>query len=1016
VGNYNPDAPIILGNEWVPLRDPGFKPDNVTEVGTMFHIDHSATAVTGYYNISENVPNTINGTVELVSVYPAGQEDDTGPIQQVTIPVSSMSTTGSGISGTVANLQNPADDAYVVFTMGDPSSQQIGLNFDVAAYQAQLQGKRILNVEVLIQAGGTPENLATGSVGLLHATGGVAQSLASDLTGGNTTTLVTELMTAPMGDMNLFWNPSAIASTDFKAFPWRWEELNNLSMAAIAGNRLVVRISLFNPNGTGVVNIGYVALRVTYCEERRVLYGGDSVHPSIGFNSYAPGPRPVQLLTPAFAAPSALSPGDYTVTLSHRLYGDSSAFQYSRTAPRMYGVTEYQGVSTQRGRLVRQSLTVGDTFTVDDDDLLPQLTLHTTSGIITGSHPYGDLIEAPVYGSITAAQVITNLGTTGNTYPQVRFYARHFGATVPLRLTSGAFVVEIPPITFDALPEIADGWREVTLQFTSPPTGTQVGATWTFSATNETAGTHWEILATNGVSPSAPQTINAATYQAPSGGTQTLTWKSPNVTGATADGTGDAVLMFSQDPPTVTGVAVTESAFELSTMNDECGIVPNCSPTALSYLRVTWSVQGAYDVFDRIVADGLGTTTGGQTYSLSSTAADYDVNGDEALITMPLTTDQHSALTPAGQSVDMIVHVSERLDVVPSGGSITLRILGRATDFSNYYEGQLLINTSGSVTLSINRRVGGVGAVVNAGGVIGTHAAGDEWDIELYVVGSELRVRAWKTNLQMKPLGWQITATDANLTTGTLAGFAARRESGNTDTTTQVVIDDFTAVPIAVDGGQLEVQRRDEIDTDWETVVLSSVIGIDGFNDFEARVGVTSDYRVRLINSRSFVGSWSATGSDMITTPGVTGGGSDPTVLLFTSNQDTDASLAYTMTWDGRPVETFAFPETNEQTFQRLYGRDFQVAFRPLERGGEQFDRVLLVQAASVTPTRLANMTSLRDLAWADLPYVCVRDELGNRWYANVLVPLGSVENRRRIFLAQVRVTEVTDTPAPVGQ
>jgi len=252
-------------------------------------------------------------------------------------------------------------------------------------------------------------------------------------------------------------------------------------------------------------------------------------------------------------------------------------------------------------------------------------------------------------------------------------------------------------------------------------------------------------------------------------------------------------------------------------------------------------VQGAYDVFDRIVADGLGTTTGGQTYSLSSTAADYDVNGDEALITMPLTTDQHSALTPAGQSVDMIVHVSERLDVVPSGGSITLRILGRATDFSNYYEGQLLINTSGSVTLSINRRVGGVGAVVNAGGVIGTHAAGDEWDIELYVVGSELRVRAWKTNLQMKPLGWQITATDANLTTGTLAGFAARRESGNTDTTTQVVIDDFTAVPIAVDGGQLEVQRRDEIDTDWETVVLSSVIGI---------LLLIGSYRVKKVASR----------------------------------------------------------------------------------------------------------------------------------------------------------------------
>jgi hypothetical protein len=76
----------------------------------------------------------------------------------------------------------------------------------------------------------------------------------------------------------------------------------------------------------------------------------------------------------------------------------------------------------------------------------------------------------------------------------------------------------------------------------------------------------------------------------------------------------------------------------------------------------------------------------------------------------------------------------------------------------------------------------------------------------------------------------------------------------------------------------------------------------------------------------------------------------------------------------------------------------------------------MLIQRAAVTRARLANMTSLRDLAWDTLPYVCVRDELGNRWFANVLVPSGTVQNKRRIYLAQIKVTETTDTAVPVGQ
>jgi hypothetical protein len=96
-----------------------------------------------------------------------------------------------------------------------------------------------------------------------------------------------------------------------------------------------------------------------------------------------------------------------------------------------------------------------------------------------------------------------------------------------------------------------------------------------------------------------------------------------------------------------------------------------------------------------------------------------------------------------------------------------------------------------------------------------------------------------------------------------------------------------------------------------------------------------------------------------------------------------------------------------------MYRRNFQVAFKGTERGGEAFTRQILVQAAAVALPRLADMHSLRDMAWADLPYVAVRDDIGDRWLAAVNVPTNKVW-KRKIYLAQVGIVEVSDTPYPV--
>lgn len=219
-------------------------------------------------------------------------------------------------------------------------------------------------------------------------------------------------------------------------------------------------------------------------------------------------------------------------------------------------------------------------------------------------------------------------------------------------------------------------------------------------------------------------------------------------------------------------------------------------------------------------------------------------------------------------------------------------------------------------------------------------------------------------------------------------------------------------------GFATELQRMDTVDNTWETIMLSSNTSVSGFNDYEARVGILSSYRIRRLNTYGFYGPWSSTLTATITDPGVAVGVTGGHVLIFTTNsrQDGSSNLAYLPIWDvGTTIsEEFTFPESGFVTMQAMYNKDFFTAFRPLERGGERFQRTILVQAGAISPETLADFTSLRNMAWDTVPYICVRDEDGNRWFASVNVNGGRVQRGRRLYEATIDITEVSDTPSQV--
>jgi hypothetical protein len=828
MGNYTPYAPQDLGMQWVPIKQADYTSEQFVERGYSFVVGHSVIPVSGSFNVtSPPANNTLNG-VEFMSVYPAGLEDQTGPVQQIIIPVSAVGVTGSGVTNATASaLANPSDLDFI----GLPANSfSLGLSFDVNTYLTALSGKRILDVSLLYAADGLPAWLANITVNLALASdpSNASNGLAVGLEGPLTDFTRDRIGRLAFGDLNPFWNllqinpPSLL--TLGAVYPWRSQELAYLAATATpASIRMLMTIvqSSF-PVFAGGGTLDYAALQVTFCEETRVKYGGKWTNANASpVPSFRVGTNLFPLRGTDFTVTGALAPGEYVATLRHDYVG-SPRSSAPDGLPLLRAIRQLYEIPSHRGISLRQTLVPDASFTVESSQVLPQIALHHAGAVVTGSHVYGTQIGARVYGAVLATQDVDPGTATGQQYPQVRFYARRFGdTTIALSLRSVAApttTVSISIADFDALPELVDGWREVTLRFTGTiPTFTGPAGTpqaWQWDAVGETVGNQWQVMGANGPTVTGTQAYGPATYFAPFGSTEELTWTNPNTGTSAADTATDAVIIFAQDPPTISGFTLTASTQAVTGIGLACGSTPRCIPTGIGYTRLTW----------------------------------------QALTSIPVT------------------------------------------------------------------------------------------------------------------------------------GF-----------------------------GAYDLERFDALDNEWQQIMSATSPTVTGYNDFEARVGVQSQYRIRACDALDFCGPWT-TGAATIAAPGVTPGGGAG-VLIFTSNSNQAGAynLAHRMQWeDGSAQENFAFPEAGTTVLQDMYGKDFPTAFRPLERGGEQFSRVLLVQGAAIAAESLANFRSLRDMAWADVPYIAVRDELGNRWYATVLVPSGNVRRNRTLYFAQVDVIEVSDTAAVV--
>src|SRR6188474_2962851 len=124
MGVYNPNAPHIIGQEWVPIRDEQFLLSpigNSVEQGHVFTLATARTLQDGRFYLN-TFPSALSFIEVLqVSVYPQDLEDQTGPVHSVLIPVTSGGITGNAtLNGTsiAQALSNPSDGNNVQLSGG----------------------------------------------------------------------------------------------------------------------------------------------------------------------------------------------------------------------------------------------------------------------------------------------------------------------------------------------------------------------------------------------------------------------------------------------------------------------------------------------------------------------------------------------------------------------------------------------------------------------------------------------------------------------------------------------------------------------------------------------------------------------------------------------------------------------------------------------------------------------------------------------------------------------------------
>lgn len=219
-----------------------------------------------------------------------------------------------------------------------------------------------------------------------------------------------------------------------------------------------------------------------------------------------------------------------------------------------------------------------------------------------------------------------------------------------------------------------------------------------------------------------------------------------------------------------------------------------CAHTA-SWGSVFAASGGTYDSFTRTLGAGSWGSpdvapTAGAAWTLAGTAADMSVSGTAGVIAVSVVNTPDRATI--GSTADSEQYLTVTPPVVATGAGYQVALLARHADASNYYRLGIEFGLAGVTTIIVTKRVAAVETVV-ASAAGPTYAAGQPWHLHASVIGTALKVSAWRDTVP-EPMEFSVSTTDGALVAAGAYGVYARANTGNTNALPiSVQVDDFQA-------------------------------------------------------------------------------------------------------------------------------------------------------------------------------------------------------------------------------
>lgn len=217
----------------------------------------------------------------------------------------------------------------------------------------------------------------------------------------------------------------------------------------------------------------------------------------------------------------------------------------------------------------------------------------------------------------------------------------------------------------------------------------------------------------------------------------------------------------------------------------------------------------------------------------------------------------------------------------------------------------------------------------------------------------------------------------------------------------------WAATALGASFSRYEVQRSADGGATWEDAAYVTAEATVTFDDRMVARGVAHTYRVRVLRTDGAFSDW-RTAAGSVTCPATEG------AVLFVSNDD-DVEQGYVLL---SPEQTYDFLSADEVVFQRMYARDYQVAFHPTEDRGFRWQFPVLIytgdDGAPASGRGPAAFDGVRTVGENVAAYLCMLTPSGGRYFGAVQVHTGTEVQPGQFYVAQLIFTQTQGSPTVV--